>query len=91
MPLTLEDRRKIVEISREFGVKKLWIFGSALDADSEPNDIDLAVEGIPSDRFFKYYGRLFDALSKPVDLVDMDSEAPIRHIVRKRGRVIFDE
>jgi predicted nucleotidyltransferase len=90
LPLKEEEKQNIIEVAKAFGVKKLWLFGSCLDAEGEPNDIDLAVEGVPSEQFFKFYARLDMVVSKQVDLVDMDSKnEPIRHIVRKRGQVIY--
>ena len=38
------------------------IFGSSLEDDSVARDIDLAVEGILPEMFFKFYARLFMSL-----------------------------
>ena len=41
----------------------------------EDSDLDIAVRGIPADRFFAIYGELMTRLSRPVDLVDLDLQA----------------
>ena len=91
MPLKEEEKETIIRIAREYGVKKVWLFGSMLDPnpETEPNDIDLAAEGVPQGRFIDFYAQLIDALPKAVDLVYMDGEPPMSIIVRKRGKVIY--
>jgi uncharacterized protein len=91
MPLNKEEKETIIQISKEYGARKIWLFGSMLDADpeTEPNDIDLAVEGVPPEKFFKLWGKLDSLFRKNVDLVYLDNNPPIRHIIFKRGTVIY--
>ena len=83
-------RKIIVECAREFDVKGVWIFVSSLEDDSIARDIDLAVEGIPPEMFFKFYARLFMSLPKPVDLVDLSQDIPIASIIRTKGVNIYE-
>ena len=76
--------------AREFGVKTVWLFGSALEDESTARDIDLAVEGIDRRAFFRFYAKLDSAFEKPVDLVDLDQGPPIGHIVRARGVRVYE-
>jgi predicted nucleotidyltransferase len=76
--------------AREFGVKTVWLFGSALEDESAARDIDLAVEGVEPRDSFRFYSRLATAIEKPVDLVDLDQGPPIAHIVRARGMRIYE-
>ena len=76
--------------AEDFGVKAVWLFGSALEDESSATDIDLAVEGLAPSRFFDFYGRLFFELPKPVDLVDLEQEPPIAAVVRTRGVRIYE-
>ena len=86
-----QDQLQIIRSrAQEFDVQKVWLFGSSLVNPDTARDVDLAVEGIDPDRFFDFYCRLFWDLTKPVDVVDMDSDVPIRHLVRKRGVVIYE-
>lgn len=81
---------RIAACAREFGVKTVWLFGSALEDESTARDIDLAVEGIEPRDFFRFYSRLATAIEKPVDLVDLSLEPPIRHIIWKRGVRVYE-
>ena len=89
MLLKEEDKETIIGIAKRFGVRRIWLFGSALDGKGEPNDIDLAVEGVPKGKLLRFYAELEKALPQSIDLVPMDLNPPIAVIVRKKGRVIY--
>ena len=84
-----DDRSKIVEIAKRFGVTKVLLFGSCADPHEEGRDIDLAVEGVRPSEFFDLYGKLMFSLSKPVDLVDLADETKFTDIVRREGVPIY--
>jgi len=84
-----DDLKTIINIAKDFNVKRVWLFGSALSEDSEPNDIDLAVEGVPHSQFFTLYGKLMFALPLMVDLVDLNDDLSIASIIREKGKVIY--
>ena len=86
----LNMKTTIGRIAQDFHVKTVWMFGSALEDPAQAGDIDLAVEGLPADRFFEFYGRLFLELPKPVDLVDLSQDPPIAAIVREKGVRIYE-
>ena len=93
MPLMDRDKKTIARIAREYGVRRLWLFGSCLDAAvDEPNDIDLAVEGVAPDKFFEMGGKLLWELTRPVDLVDLSESDNymISSIIRRTGRIIYE-
>ena len=80
----------IVSRAREFDAGKIWLFGSCLKNESSANDFDLAVEDIDPGKFFAFYARLIFDLPKPVDLIDLSLDPPIRHIVRGEGVLIYE-
>jgi len=80
-----QDKVKIVEIARQYGVKGILLFGSSTDPDREANDVDLAVEGILPERFFSFYGDLLFGLSKPVDLIDLSLNTKFNRLVYREG------
>ena len=45
------ELKKIVSISKEFGAKKLLLFGSCLEDIESAQDIDIAVSGIKNKKF----------------------------------------
>jgi len=80
-----QDKVKIVEIARKYGVKGILLFGSSADPNRKANDVDLAVEGIVPERFFSFYGDLLFDLSKPVDLIDLSRNTKFNKLVYREG------
>jgi len=88
--VSLNLRETVRQYAEEYGVKAVWLFGSALDDEEHAGDIDLAVEGLAPEKFFEFYGHIYFALSKPVDLVDLGQNPPIASIIREKGVCIYD-
>jgi len=86
--ISQEDRNKIAELAKKYSVSQVLLFGSALFRDNF-TDIDLGIKGIKPELFFKFYGELLFAVSKPVDLVDLDIENPFIELVRQEGMKIY--
>jgi predicted nucleotidyltransferase len=87
----INEREKgiITRCAKKYKVSSIYLFGSSLDVDIEPNDIDLAVEGIRPEIFFKFYGELLRSLSKPVDLVDLSRKSLFNRIIEEKGVKIY--
>jgi predicted nucleotidyltransferase len=51
-------------LAQEFGVKKLVLFGSALNSFEEARDIDFACEGINNKNFFRFGAKLEEFFNK---------------------------
>jgi predicted nucleotidyltransferase len=64
------------------GAQKVWLFGSVARGrpQDERSDIDLAVEGLPGNLFFRMLGELDQLLHCPVDLVEMETAS---HLLRE--------
>ena len=82
------DMETIKQLSRKYDVKKVVLFGSALDSQHEANDIDLAVDGVPPESYYRYCGELMMALSKPVDIVDLATPSKFVDLILKEGLVL---
>ncbi len=82
---------KIVAISKQFGAKKVLLFGSCLEDVESARDIDIAVLGIKPEDFFKYYGKVSMAVADEVDIIDLED---IREHLYKRilakGKIIYE-
>jgi len=65
------------------------MFGSSCDPDTDGNDIDLAVEGIPDSLFFKFYSELIFSLSKPVDIFDLRKKQKFRDAILAEGLILY--
>lgn len=83
------DKQIITHCAKKYKVSSIYLFGSSLDKGGEPNDIDLAVEGIRPNVFFKFYGELMRNLSKPVDLVDLSRKSLFNQIIEEKRVKIY--
>lgn len=87
--ITEKDKKTIQEISEKYSVKRVVLFGSSLDAKKKSRDIDIAVEGIASRDFFRYYGELLFALSKPIDIVELSGTSKFVNLIRHEGVILY--
>lgn len=71
---------------REQGATEVYLFGSAVTGRlREGSDIDLAVAGLPPERFFRAMGLAADVLDRPLSLVDLDEDTPFTRYLRAEG------
>ena len=84
---------KAVEIAKKYEVGELYLIGSALYKEpEESNDYDFAVRDVPAGHFFKFYGELFMALSKNVDLIDLSGKmTKFKDIILREGRLVYNK
>jgi predicted nucleotidyltransferase len=87
--LAEKDKTAISRLARQYGVQKVFLFGSGADPQKEARDIDLGVIGIESRRFFEFYGDLIFSLSKPVDLIDLSKDTKFNALVKREGIPIY--
>lgn len=75
-------------ILMEAGAKAVYVFGSVVEGKYHPNsDIDLAVSGLPTDKFFEIMGKTMIVLPRPLDLVDLDSDTPFTRYLTSKGKL----
>lgn len=84
-----QDKKIIQEISKKYHAKRVLLFGSSIDSAKESHDIDIAVEGILPKDFFRYYGELLFALTKPVDIVDLSGTSKFISLVKQEGIPVY--
>lgn len=99
--LKIEAARGLIEdLCRTFGVRKLWVFGSAAKGDWNPesSDFDLAAEfGPPPEglsplrQFFGFQKEMETVLESKVDIVEWSgAKNPIfRRIVERTRKEIY--
>ena len=62
----------VTEYLKSAGCSEIYLFGSVAEGNArETSDLDIAVRGIPANRFFAIYGELLSRYSRPIDLVDL--------------------
>jgi len=75
-------------ILMEAGAKAVYIFGSVVEGNYHSNsDIDLAVSGLPTSKFFEIMGKTMTVLPRPLDLVDLDSDTPFTRYLTSKGKL----
>jgi predicted nucleotidyltransferase len=75
-------------LKQEFGAQQVWLFGSLLDVQRvrAESDIDLAIAGLPDDRYLAAVARLLDLSDFSVDLVQLEHASPrIRQMIEQKG------
>lgn len=88
--LSEHEKKTIIDLADKYKVTRLLLFGSSINPEREFNDIDLAVEGLPEELFFKFYSELIFNLSKPVDLVDISRKSRFTEIISKESLDLYD-
>lgn len=88
-----DEIRQIVEQAaaalKEAGAREVYIFGSAATGPlREGSDIDLAIEGLPPERFWDAMSRAADVLRRPLDLIDLDEDTPFTRYLKEAGELI---
>lgn len=83
------QRETIVRCARRFGASRVMLFGSCVCPQQDHRDIDIAVEGIPPQLFFRFCAEVMRQLGTPVDVVDLSEQNPFTQLVRERGVTIY--
>lgn len=84
-----KDKKAIFELAEKYKVKRIILFGSGSRETGKNRDIDLAVEGIPDNLFFKFYSELIFNLSQPVDLIDLNRPGKFSEILSSEGVLLY--
>ncbi|MEK7812593.1 MAG: hypothetical protein AAB296_02445 [Candidatus Desantisbacteria bacterium] len=85
-----KDKHSIIEIAVKYGIKKVYLFGSALYADyAKVNDIDIGIIGIKSGCYFNFVIDVSDRVSKNIDVIDMEFNPKFAYFIEKEGAVIY--
>ena len=86
-----ERMLRAVNALKEFGARRVLLFGSYLDAPERANDVDLAVEGIPLNRLLDADVAVCEILEVPMDLISREENPEFFDIVARRGKVLFEK
>lgn len=88
-----EDISEIVSILCKYGADKIYLFGSHATGEArEGSDIDLAVDGMEGEVFFKAFGEILLRISRDMDLIDLsDAKRTLQNRIKREGRVIYEK
>ncbi len=87
--LTKEEILIISECAKKHNVSEVLLFGSALEENTEYRDIDIAIKGIDSRIFFRFYGDLIKKLNKPVDVINLTKKTTFNEMIENEGVRIY--
>jgi predicted nucleotidyltransferase len=80
----------IVECAERYGVSSVYLFGSSIQGMGQPRDIDLGVDGLPPNLFFKFYGDLIKRLPRQVDVVDLSKPFLFQRLIVETGLKLYE-
>ena len=84
-PTSLENVAKAL---KKFGAREIYIFGSATDGTFRRNsDVDLAVSGLPPEKYFHAFSEVQRLLDRPLDLIDLDRPTLFTEYLKKKGKL----
>ena len=87
-PEVVQLIRVAAEVLKAEGAREVYVFGSAARGMLGPDsDIDLAVSGLPPDRFYRAMGKTVDAVGRSVDLIDLDESNPFTRHLSQEGEL----
>ena len=83
-----QDIERATKILREAGAREVFVFGSASRGTEWPgSDIDLAVRGLPPERFFEVVGKVISSSLRSFDLVDLDEPNEFTEYLERKGEL----
>jgi len=85
-----KDSLAIRQLAGRYNADRVLLFGSSAVGHPEADDIDLGVEGIAAEDFFRFYGELMLALSKAVDLVDLSRDTRFTRQIKQHGTPVYE-
>lgn len=81
--------KRAVEILKQYGVKEIYILGSAISDDFTQNsDLDIAIRGLPDKLYFTVAGELMMQLNMSVDLIDLDEDTLFTRYLIDKGELL---
>lgn len=79
------DIKTAADILKSAGCVECYIFGSVSEGRADDkSDIDIAIRGLPPERFFYVYGQLALRIRRAIDLVDLDDGTRFSRKLRRR-------
>lgn len=79
---------QLVSLLKSEGAREVYLLGSwGTDRQRDHSDLDLAVVGLPPEKFFATLAKLSELVDMPVDLIDLDHHSPVIDCIREMGEL----
>lgn len=84
---------ELAQVLFDAGASQVWVFGSVVEGGFHlRSDIDLAVEGLPPERYFHVLSSLHQRAPVPVDLVELEqASSSLRDHIAAHGRLLVSQ
>ena len=80
--------KEAARVLKQYGAKEVYLFGSAANGTlREDSDIDLAVSGLPPEKFFEAMAEAQRLLGQPLDLIDLDEDNLFTKYLKTKGKL----
>ena len=89
MGITQSQIERCIVLAKEFGIKKLILFGSAMDDPEKARDLDLACDGLPGWKIFEFGAKVEEELHILVDIVPLNPTTRFTQYIEKKGKIIY--
>jgi predicted nucleotidyltransferase len=87
-PELLKVVERAAKMLKAAGAEAVFLFGSVGEGSSSViSDIDLAVTGLPTNKFFQILGEIMLLSPRPIDLIDLDSDTPFTRYLKLKGKL----
>ena len=84
-----ERLQRAAQVLKTLGAQDVFMFGSvARGRMHEGADVDLAVTGLPPERFFAAMGQASRILDRDLDLIDLDEPTPFTRYLKEEGELV---
>ena len=80
--------QKAAKLLKSMGATDVFLFGSAAKGEyRKGSDIDLAVSGLPPEKYYYAVGEMMTVLRHPVDLIDLDVKNEFTEYLSTHGEL----
>ena len=79
---------QLVAVLKSSGAKTVYLFGSAAKGTMRSDsDLDLAVSGLPPEKFFKALSAASSVVDRSIHLIDLDEVTPFTRYLIEEGEL----
>jgi len=84
-----QDIENATKLLKGEGCEAVFLFGSLVTGKTgDDSDIDIGIKGLPKERFFDVYSRIYFDMENKIDLVDFDVNSDFYSMLDKIGEVV---
>lgn len=78
--------KRIIDLAKEYGATRLFLFGSALEKPEDARDIDIACDGILGWKLYEMAARLEEEFAAPLDIVPLSPPTRFTKLIELNGK-----